>query len=540
VAAVSKVFDWGIAPLVLVALAFEPNFRHGVLNFNESGQHLVAMHELANGSALFRDVFAQYGPLHYYVPTALGRVFGESIATLRGYFMAGEIAGLLAAWALCRALIPRRGFAFAAAVVIVMEAHHPFWSTRWGGFRFAFVYLSLLGLWLGLVRPRSWWLVFAGASAGLAFLHTYDAGAAAGVGAIGFFVHSWLSRAEGRVPLREAGRYAVGVAAVLLPFVLHLLATGTFGDYLDQLPFLNPGRAFAQPIPISALTLTVLAPAFVYLGTVGFIAHGLRREVFEREGGVAILLVVASGALLYLSAFRAIRGPQFEMSLPLVIVALFFLADHAYGVFERGLDIAGDRIGGWLAFGFVFVVMLALTFGEIRTYQGGMAKFLAHQRQKAGQVAKHIGANPLEQYRELALPGGGGARLPERQVAEIEEITAFLAEQTRPFETMLAYPDLGAYNFFVDRPLASRFPIAVLAAADVAWSDELLDVVRNRRADIVLVGRQLGTLARATGRREEFLPRFRTIVEENYLLVRRFEQLDVYRAVGTGRSQEPR
>jgi len=529
VAALSKAFDWGIAPLILVALAFEPNFRHGFLNYNESGQHLVAMHELAKGSLLFRDLFAQYGPLHYHVPAALGAIFGETIATLRGYFLAGEIAGFLAAWALCRALIPRRGFAFAAALVIVMEAHHPFWSTRWGGFRFAFVYLSLLGLWFGLLRPRSGWLVFAGAMAGLAFLHTYDAGAAAGVGAIVFFVHCHLSRGEGRVLAREAGHYAIGVAVALLPFLVQLLVTGTLGAYLEQLPLFDPGRAFVQPIPSSALTPGVFAPALIYLGAAGFIVYGFRREFFERERGVAILFVMASGLFLYLSAFRAIRGPQFETSLPLAVLVLFFLVDHAYGVFERGLDVAGDRVGGWLAFGFIFVVMCAVAFGPIRSYGGGMVAFIAHQRHKAERVARHVGWNPLDRYRSLELPAGGGARLPESQAAEIEEITRYLVETTKPDQSVLAYPDLGAFHLFADRPLASRFPIAVLAAAKPAWIDELLDVVRGPRADVVLVGRELGTLARATGRREEFIPSFREEVERNYVLARRFERLDVYR-----------
>lgn len=530
-AALSRLFDWAIAPLILVALAYEPNFRHGFLNYNESGQHLVAMHELVRGSLLFRDLFAQYGPLHYYVPAGLGLVFGESIATLRGYFHAGEIAGFLAAWALCRALIPRRGFAFAAAVVIVMEAHHPFWATRWGGFRFAFVYLSLLGLWFGLLRPGSSWLVFAGACAGLAYLHTYDAAAAAGLPAIVFFAHAYLMRHEGRVPAREMARYAMGLAIVLLPFLFHLTVTGTLGAYLEQLPLLNPGRAFAQPVPASALTLAVAAPAAIYGGALGFIALGLRREVFERERGIAMLFVIASGLLLYASAFRAIRGPQFEMALPLAILVLFFLVDHAYGVFERGLDIAGDRVGGAVAFAFVVFVMIAIAFTPIRHYGGGAAKFIAHQQHKAERVAKFVGSNPLEDYQVLSLPTGGGARLPPKQVEEIEEVTRYLTNQTSPIEKLLAYPDLGAFHLFADRPLASRFSIAVLAAADPAWSRELLDTVRNQRADVVLVGRELGTLARATGRREEYLPAFRELLESRYILVKRFERLDVYRAV---------
>ena len=130
-----RILDWLLVPLAIVALAWEPNYAHGVLNYNESGQHLAAIGAMQRGDLLFRDIFVQYGPLHYLVPLWLFGHFGDSIATLRGYFLSGEIAGLVAAYALARQLLPGRAFAILAGLAIAMEAHHPFWSTRGGGWR---------------------------------------------------------------------------------------------------------------------------------------------------------------------------------------------------------------------------------------------------------------------------------------------------------------------------------------------------------------------------------------------------------------------
>ena len=529
----SRIVDWLIVPGCLVALAYEPNYPHGFLNYNESGQHLVTLRELARGSELFRDLFVQYGPLHYFVPAIAAGWFGETIATLRGYFLAGEIAGFLAAWALCRVLIPSRTFAIAAAFVLVMEAHHPFWSTRWGGFRFAFVYLSLLGLTLALLRRQSLWLFVAGGTAAIAWLHTYDAGAAAGLAGVGYFVFAVVTRGKEIPLLRALSSYLLGLLTVLLPFVVTLLASGTLGDYLAQLPFVHLGRAWVQPIFAADVTPTVMAPGVVYVITIGFIVRGMVSDGGDRDRNVALLLCTTAGLLLYLASFRAIRGPQFEMSLPLAVIALFFLVDYAYGAFERGLEVAEDRTRGWLAFGFVCIVMLAVAFGEIRTYEGGLVRFVEHQTAKSHHVARHIGSSPLAgRYRGLALPSGGGARLPQDQADEIESITRYLRENTRADETLLAFPDLGAYNAFANRAPASRFAISLLAAADPGWSQELLAVVQNRQADVVLMGNELSTLARATGRREELLPELRTLVEANYDRVQRFERLDVYRVRG--------
>ena len=101
-------FDWLLVPSVVVALAFEPNFAHGFINYSESGQYLGAIDELLRGGVLYRDAFAQYGPLQYWIPAGLFASFGPSLSVLRGVLHAGEILSLVSAAALCRVVISSR------------------------------------------------------------------------------------------------------------------------------------------------------------------------------------------------------------------------------------------------------------------------------------------------------------------------------------------------------------------------------------------------------------------------------------------------
>jgi hypothetical protein len=530
--ALVRVFEFVLVPLCLVALAYEPNYAHGFINYNESGQHLAAIRELARGSLLFRDLFVQYGPLHYFVPYWTTGIFGESIPTLRGYFLAGEIAGFLAMLGLCRALIPSRVFATAAAFVIVMEAHHPFWSTRWGGFRFAFVYLSLWCLVIALQQRRPRLLFLAGLSGALALLHTYDAGAAACLAGGVYFVCR-LSSEELRSNItQDLAYYVSGFAAALLPFFIYLVATGTLGDYIVQLPLLNPGRAWVQPLPPGVITPTVLAPGVIYLLGLGFVVrrfpHERREEVVA--GVAPMIVVMSSGLLLYAVSFRAIRGPQFETSLPLALLVLFFLMAHGFAHFERSLESSDKQARGWLGFGFVVISMLAIAGLEIRTYGGGPVRWASYQFSKADLVSRHAGAKPLDaNYRSIEVRGAGSARVPLTQAREIEEIVAYLGEITTDDDAVLGYPDLGIFNYFADRPHATRFTIAILAAADPAWSEEVLRVVREQRPAAILIGNQASTLARATRHSGEYLPELPDLVQRFYHLDRHFERLDVYR-----------
>ncbi len=522
---IGRLLDFILAPAVIAWLAWEPNHAHGFLNYNESGQYLSAVGELQRGSLLFRDLFAQYGPLQYYGPLWFFGLFGSSIASLRLFLLVGEIASLIAAYALARVVIPKRGFAWLAGLAIVIESHHPFWSTRWGGFRFAFIYLSLLALVMAgraTAERRAWWLALAGSMAGVAFLHTYDAGLIAGVGAAVYFVHAWVLRARSEslaLLAPSLGFYFAGALAALLPFLVFLVATGTLADYLSQLPLLNPGRAWLQTIRPEDWKPIIFAPAVIYAASALVLGARFRRRRWQAQRDSSLLILTCCGALLYLISFRAIQGPQFETSLPLAIVTACQLISQAFVFFVESRSRPERRGAAWGAAAAVGLSLAAFLMLDIRSYGGGPMSWATHQLVKGDVVARFVGTVPLdESFRALALERGGEARLPDWQADEIEGVTRHLEERLGPDEVLFAYPDLGIFNYLVDRPHLTRFTIPVLADADPAWASEILEALETSPPAYILLGSELSTLARATQRESEYLPEVRLHLTEHYKL----------------------
>ncbi|MCS5636923.1 MAG: hypothetical protein NZ990_10420 [Myxococcota bacterium] len=529
-----RILDWLLVPLAIVALAYEPNFAHGALNYNESGQHLAAIGSMQRGELLFRDIFVQYGPLHYYVPLWLFDHLGHSLATLRGYFLSGEIAGLVAAYGLARQLLSTRTFAVLAGLVIAMEAHHPFWSTRWGGWRFFFVYVALAAMLRFSDTRKPGWMLAAGLSSALAFLHTYDAAAAAGLGALVFFVLGFSANRHQPLALFDLRRgltyFLSGFVACALPFLIHLLATGTLGDYLGQLPFSNAGRVWLQPFTASDITPSILAPGLIFALSLALLGREVLIDRWGKGDTIPLAMLIASGGILYLASFRAIRGPQFESSLPIAIILTAYWLSRAYRFFETFDGDPTRRIQRLAAFAALCGVPLALGMGEIRTYAGGAPAWWHYQVNKEHLVPRYIGADRLdEDYRVIAVERAGSARVPRWQAEEIEGLTRYLRGELEPEDPLFAYPDLGIFNYFADKPHITRFQIPILAAADKGWSGELMHSLENEPPPVVLLGTRRSTLSVATRHSGEYLPEAGDFVRENYQHAGRIGRVDIFR-----------
>ena len=535
-----RILDWFLVPLAIVALAYEPNFAHGALNYNESGQHLAAIGAMQRGDLLFRDIFVQYGPLHYYVPLWLFDHLGDSIATLRGYFLSGEIAGLVAAYGLARQLLSTRAFAVLAGLAIAMEAHHPFWSTRWGGWRFFFVYVALAAMLRFSYTRKPGWMLAAGLSSAIAFLHTYDAAAAAGIGALVFFALDFSANRRQPLALFDLRRglayFLSGFLACALPFLMHLLAAGTLGDYLGQLPFSNAGRVWLQPFSASDITASVLAPGLIFAVSLWLLGRDMLMGRWGKGDTIPLAMLIASGGMLYLASFRAIRGPQFESSLPIAVILTAYWLSRAYRFFETSEGDPTQRIQRWAAFAALCGVPLALGMGEIRTYAGGAPAWWRYQVYKQHLVPHYIGADRLdEDYRVIAVEGAGSSRVPRWQAEEIEGVTRYLRRELEPEEPLLAYPDLGIFNYFADRPHITRFQIPILAAADERWSRELMRSLEAELPRVVLLGTKRSTLSVATRHPGEYLPEASDFVRENYQHAGRIGRVDIFRHPGPER-----
>jgi len=166
---------------------------------------------------------------------------------------------------------------------------------------------------------------------------------------------------------------------------------------------------------------------------------------------------------------------------------------------------------------------------DIRTYEGGLDRWLLYQRHKSRLTAAHKGARVLDEgYRAIRARGAGPTRTSRRQAGEVERVTAWLDENVPPGGALLGYPDLGIFNYFSDRPHATRFTIPILAAANESWSREIGEDLASRRPPVVLVGLRLSTLARATQRKHEYLPELREQIRRDYVHATTIGRIEIY------------
>ncbi len=521
--------DWVLLPFLIVSFAYEPNFAHGLINYNELGQYLSAINGLSHGQHLYRDIFVQYNPLQYYVPLWAMQIFGMTLPVLKGYFLFGEIFTFLVLYVLSRRLIPNRFFSYLGSLFIVIEAHHPFWSLNWGGARFGFIYLSFFFLLAFTRDSKSLSMFLAGLFASAGFLHTYDSGAVsyfAGamlIAGYGF----WLPRTDKSVTFPKViGPYVAGCLTLMIPFALFLLATDSLPAYLTQLKDLGPGRAVAQPFTKDDLTLKVLYPGIVYLLSFGLLILRTARRG-RSPANLFLGTVTACGLLLYLFSFRAIRGPQFETALPPAVLIAFYLLGECYTSFK---SIARDRIlARFLLLAIVIGGIGYHVYSEKRFYGKGLVPWLGYQEAKSvllgtyrKSIPKNLGTEPLNFDR------GGGSVVANIQADEINQTVAYLTSHTGPDDALFGFPDLGIFNFFCDRPQATRFYIGALANPKKEWRDELLADLLTKKPRIVLMNSRLSTIAQALGRTTELMPEVSEAIAQHYRLARKIGSLSVY------------
>ncbi len=518
----ARLLDFFIVPGLLIALAYEPNAAHGYVDYLESGQYLAVIDGVFRGQVFYRDIYFFFGPLSYYGPALAMFFFGKTLAVLRQFFLVGDIAGFLALYALCRITLRNRFFAYAAALVIVIQVHHPFWSTRWGGFRFCSAYASLIVM-AGLVRWRSTPLAAVGGFfAAIAFLHSIDMGVLCGLAAAAVFVADrWLpDRAQGALPAQASFYYGLGFAAGLAPLLIYFAVSGALFPYLKEMASLGDRRVWAAPIDWSSRSgFKVFFPLIVY--TLAAVT-GFARGRLER---LQTALLVTFGVLFYFYAFRAIAGPQFETSLAVCILLGFCALERLLERSPSGHKPAWQLPAAALLGVGMFATMV---FIPNYFYAGDFKRWFAYQQDKDKLFSKYVMWD-REGYRavDAAIVRMKGTQVPAWQADEIETVLRSVDQFSGKDDALLAFPDLSFFNFIADRRLVDRFSVPGFAHGVPGGERTLLAAVGAERPPVALRPAGRSVLANAI-RKDEILPSVREYVDNNYALNQKTEQVLVY------------
>jgi hypothetical protein len=202
----------------------------------DSGNTVYNAWQVAEGRRLYLDVFEFKTPLMFYLLALVMEIFGPSPSAAQWTTILVTSATAPIGAVLLHRLGARRGWAVVGAVVPagVCFAAWPFTFTPWLGW--LFVALTALALERALAgpgsapgRPDRAWLVRAGMFAGLLVLTIQSFGLAYAGGATLALV---LVLGAGR--FAAAGWFVGGGVLVAMPFVVHLVAIGAFGEAIWQ------------------------------------------------------------------------------------------------------------------------------------------------------------------------------------------------------------------------------------------------------------------------------------------------------------------
>ena len=549
---VSKRFwflDYMAIPALIVFIAYQPDFIRGFIDRFEAGKELACINEVFLGKLPYKDIFIPFGPLNTYLEAFFMLLLGKNLAILIGYFYYGTIITLITGYFIGRSLCYGRFFSYAIALALIVETYHPFWATRWGGIRFGFGLLAVLCAINFFKKEKNLWAFFAGVSVMVAFLTTMDVGILSLVAiSLTFCFYAVFNFARNKIfKLKGFILFFIGILVALIPFITYFIFKGAFLPYVNTLVVIagNHTRVWGQ----SGISLNLMEyikidqifkynfkyifPVLLYVYSIIYLIRRILKKTICWKD-YSILCLSIYGLLMYKTAFRAMLGPQFAMSLqPAIILGFVFLEDLFNYIIKLKRRIAINKINFIKLIVFTAIFALAVSyavFSEKRFY-GSFKEWFLYQKYKSYLMPTYGGVIPVSELRfsSLTIDRAKGVIVPGGQAEEIEGVTRYILSVTSPGEPVFTFPEHGMYNFFTNRPAVGRFPIAGIAWLTKEYQSELLSSLKEAKPRYVIFGKNLSNLAKSIGRKEELLPDISAFIKEHYDVVKSFNTVDIYR-----------
>ena len=511
----------------------------------EVGQYLGPINRIFDGDIPYRDVMFRYGPLGIYLPALVMKLFGATIETLRAYFHFSTILGIIIAYLLALKILKTRIFVYIVTFSIMVETFNPFWSNRWGALRGGMGLLVLLALFMSLSGSNGRkWLFTAGIINAATLLYSTEYGVFATFATFMFFLFQKYANGIAYEQVRDnVVSWIAGYAAIIAPFLLFYMVTGALAEYL-RITFIdytfNHFSKFAQPgaspfLPESlglvelykwlfGLSFKVYLPSLVFIAAIAYLSIELIKRRWG-NGHLVMATLAVYGLPLYLTAFRAIRGPQLETSIAPAIFIGFILAEKAYlfakSPGDSGVDetIKPGQSKQLFRFAILSLSLFYIAFSDNRPWGKGMNLLRANYNK-----ISNIGAD-LNQpgFEKLKLEKAGGALLPKEQAQEITAVVNYIVTHTGPDESIFAFPDMGAYYFLTDRKNISRFPLAVDAYARTRFKTELLQALITKKPKYIIYDLRTSDIARSVKKKDiDLLPEIIAFIRKNYVKEKQF------------------
>jgi hypothetical protein len=445
-------------------------FMNGGLPPNDEGALLTNAAKILQGRVFYRDIDAYPFPAAPYLLALAMRLFGEHLSVARGLAALLFVVVLLALYAAALPVLGRARAALYGLSLLAFKflAWPAYTAYTYSDLSFAGACVACAALMAFLERPGGALLLLAGAATAVSIAAKQNLGLplAGAIGAVLLFpgIAAGAAR-DGAARLRDAGIFAAGAAALLLPafayFALqglagHLLASGLYRPFTGYLP--TSSISFLEPLVWWRWGSLREMPAFPYFPGAYWsllvwdaLPSAALRPIYWSAGELFSRLLYTSVPLLFalawLRARRAAPGAGRLRALSLLALAALLSAFPRADFFHLVS---------------VYPLLLLLGFALLPAGERSAAtRRLAVAVALALLLSGALSVAFQQQFRcRVELPRAELAVRP--QTAWVEPIVRYLEQELAPGEPFLVYGHEAYYYFLADRysawPFAQLYP----------------------------------------------------------------------------------
>lgn len=536
----SSRLDFLFLVLIVSLVTLQPYFKHGAINFYETGQYFPQINEVFHGRVLYRDMFVMRGPLEMLMPAFLMKLFGKHISLLSAYFYFGTVLTLII-YAICSLrLFSTRLFSYLFTLVLTARTFTRVCFAIWGGIRFGFGILAILLAINFLRRKKTIWLILAGMATSLGFLTSVEIGVFSFISIFVMFCFLVYCEKNINEALKHMLIYLMGTFVVCVPFILYLFFHNAFIYYISTLKIVifrmtdvfNASLVFSTPADFKDFLLAFspwnhnfkyTLPFFFYF----FIGIYLFRKIITKKitvPDISILLIFIYGVFLYKGAFRDIEGPQYRMALqPLLLIMFFYLERIYIHIKKIRPRFSLKKILVWF-----FIFLVPFYSVGFSLYKYNKRFFIFKELKSLIVYRRHIDI-PYTDPEPLAIKSerAKGVIVPGHQVRDIDAVVSYITSNTEKREIVFTYPDLGTYNFLFDRPPLGRFYTAEFSFMHPQWFEELISDLESKKPRFIVTTNDFSRLEQFRPTVGTYLDQIHEYLAKNYKTVESYTRVKI-------------
>ena len=500
--------------LFTVFIVFDPFFLEKEIRVFEVGLYLPCVDAICRGMVPFRDFFYLRGPFEIYMITGFMAIFGKQLASLSLYFYMGTILTLFLGPMIGKEIYRTRYFLYAMGLVYVAKTFPRIAFIDWGGMRYAWGLLAVLFMckFFSNDKKAFRFVFLSGIFTALGLFTSVEIGIYALIAFIGTSLAALCLRLHDKQWFFKTTLfYTAGFGLIALPYGGYLLYVGALVPYLETVHavvtkltevvghhnILENITSFSQAVTIMFSPgndlFRQITPVYMYLSLAGYIYYQVRNHTIAKNH-LSVICIGLYGFVMYVSAFRSITGPQFEMALQPDKILLFFLLERFYFVLLKIKERAGIGKKSVQFWGIVFLLIafFAVTFGM--SFERFNKRFFTFRAARNLCLGK--GVEPLKflaeiPHKKVETPRTREIITEAKRAQDIEEVVGFIESHTSANDQVLTHPVNAAYNFFFNRPFVGKYPIFSFAWLSEEWNNSFIEDLQSARPKYIIWPKQL-------------------------------------------------